>query len=549
MSGARYHNQIPRKQIESALKKHNGNTSAAAQDLNIGRTTLRDWIADDVKLTIYRNVLLEYKVNVKKKLQPKEKPVPLELAKPESGLKISKQKKLRFVVTCAQNNTDLHIPFVKALKHYCEVNKAQLIVIPIRYKNVTAYIQGEDYKPWWPTELKDHYLNDEYHLNDNLVILGDLKIQATATKPLSGISAIAKSKSAIIGHPQLSMVMVPTPLNELPRQLLTTGSCSVKNYSTSKAGHRAAFHHTFGASVVEIDGDVFFTRQINAEDDGSFYDLDKHYTQDGHTDGHRAAGLVCGDIHNDFLDPDVMKATWTAPDSIVAICRPEHQFLHDVLDFYSANHHHRDNIYVRYAKFNSGLGSVENELTRLAMTHNDLWSDEDTYYHYISSNHNDALTRWLQEADPKHDPENALIYHKLQVYMLENTRMTANGSHIPNPMEYFLKGRLVNADKTFFHSRDERVNLHGIDLSQHGDRGPNGRRGTITQFSQTGYKSVIAHGHSPGIEKGCYQVGTSSRLKLEYNQGYSSWFHTHCLIYPNGKRTLINIVNGEWRLK
>ena len=46
---------------------------------------------------------------------------------------------------------------------------------------------------------------------------------------------------------------------------------------------------------------------------------------------------------------------------------------------------------------------------------------------------------------------------------------------------------------------------------------------------------------------GVYQVGTSSRLKLEYNSGPSSWLHTHCCIYPNGKRTLITIIDGQWR--
>ena len=534
-----------RDKVKETLKKTSGNVSHAARLLKAKRTTLRDYIYQDKEL-------LKYCVSLRKVADKPAKvvQVPLELAKPDSNLKIEKKEKHRFVITCAQNNTDIHKEFIRSLKTYCTVNNAQLIVIPIRYKNVTAYVSGEDYQPYWPQELNEYYLNDELHLNDNLVILGDLKIQATAMQPLEGISALARNKSAIIGHPQVALKMIPTPLDELPRQLLTTGSCSIKNYSVSKAGQRAAFHHTIGAVVVEVDGDTFWTRQLTADEEtGAFYDLDGLYSGNVYHYGYRVSGLVCGDIHEKFLDENVVKATWTGPKSIAKVCRPKHQFFHDALDFYSANHHHRNNLYTNFAKHVSSSNSVESEIRSLANRHNLIWSDEDTYYHYISSNHNDALTRWLMEADPKADPENALFYYRLQVYMLENTRMTESGTKIPNPLEKVMRQFIKNNEFTYFHSRDERVNLHGIDLSQHGDRGPNGKKGTINQFSQTGYKAVIGHSHTPGIEKGAYQVGTSSKLKLEYNSGYSSWLHTHCLIYPNGTRTLINIINGKWRLE
>jgi hypothetical protein len=63
-----------------------------------------------------------------------------------------------------------------------------------------------------------------------------------------------------------------------------------------------------------------------------------------------------------------------------------------------------------------------------------------------------------------------------------------------------------------------------------------------------GVKSIIGHSHTPAIEEGCYQVGTSTKLSRGYTHGPSSWLNTHCLIYPNGKRTLINVIDGKWRL-
>ena len=87
------------------------------------------------------------------------------------------------------------------------------------------------------------------------------------------------------------------------------------------------------------------------------------------------------------------------------------------------------------------------------------------------------------------------------------------------------------------------------EVGYHGHFGPGGARGTLKAFTKIGAKSVIAHLHVPGIDKGAYQVGTTSKLKAEYVKGPHAWLHTHCVIYPNGKRSLINIIDGKWRLE
>lgn len=90
--------------------------------------------------------------------------------------------------------------------------------------------------------------------------------------------------------------------------------------------------------------------------------------------------------------------------------------------------------------------------------------------------------------------------------------------------------------------------LANIELSMHGDRGPNGARGSRMNLRRIGVKSIIGHSHSPGIEEGCYQVGTNTPLKQEYTRGPSSWLQSDCALYANGKRSLIHIIDGEWRL-
>jgi hypothetical protein len=77
--------------------------------------------------------------------------------------------------------------------------------------------------------------------------------------------------------------------------------------------------------------------------------------------------------------------------------------------------------------------------------------------------------------------------------------------------------------------------------------GTNGSRGSINQYAKIGAKTVIGHSHSPGIRHGAFQTGTSSTLRMDYTRGPSSWAHCHCVIYPNGKRQLIFVIDGYWR--
>ena len=106
---------------------------------------------------------------------------------------------------------------------------------------------------------------------------------------------------------------------------------------------------------------------------------------------------------------------------------------------------------------------------------------------------------------------------------------------------------LAVSENIRFLKRDESYMIADIEIGFHGDVGINGARGSISSFAKIGPKTVIGHSHSPGITEGAYQVGVSARKDLEYAIGPSSWLHTHCIIYPNGSRALINVINGEWR--
>jgi len=469
------------------------------------------------------------------------------LSKPPSvefSSKIPRSKK--YLITAAQNATPVFGPFLDALRNYARHISAELIVIPFRYRNPTSlWSEQNETNEWWDEQLSPHLYDGRFDLNKYLTILADIKVQPTAVSPLTGLESITGERSGVVGHPKVQLITIPTPHHKLPKIMVTTGAVTVLNYSDTKTGKKGEFHHTFGAAMVEVGRDIFHLRQIIACRDGSFNDLDKEATKDGVKRAPQAEALVMGDTHVDFIDPRVIAATFTAPDCMVKTIRPKNLVWHDLLDFYSRSHHHRGDPILAQIKHRSGLGDVRAEVER-ACSFIDIHAPGYTQNILVPSNHPEALARWIKESDWRNDPENAEFYLETALAVVRSARMSISGGASVDPFLYWAK-QLVKS-KLKFLSRDESCVLKGVEVGMHGDRGLNGARGNIRGFSKIGIRSTVAHGHSPGIYEGCYQVGTSTYLRLNYNSGPSSWLNTHCVHYGNGKRSLLNIINGTWRL-
>lgn len=468
-------------------------------------------------------------------------------------------KKKVYVITAAQNATPVHDGFLSSLLYYCTVRHAELMVIPYRYTNPTSiwteHNKENDY--WWET-VTPYLVHTKVRLHDGdengeggLQLLGQIKMRPTATTPLSGFDAFTGTDSAIFGHPKLQLKTVATPSKKLPKILTTTGSCTIENYTDSKTGHKGRFHHNISALIVEVDGDKFHMRHVHGEEDGSFYDLEYYYTPHGRNKYGRIAGLVPGDIHAEFVDPAVEAAMFLGPDSIAEVLNPEVVAYHDLEDFYRRNHHHRGNDIVAYGKHHYKKDNVEEGL-QLSADFVDRHTRPDTLNLIVRSNHDQAFERWLREADPKTDPENARFYYYMKFHQLSNVVQTNSGYSTINAFKFWCENPLdqkglQNLETTKFLGRDESFVVNGIEIGFHGDVGINGSRGSVQAFSKIGPKTIIGHSHSPGIVEGAYQVGVCAYLDLEYASGPSSWLHTQCIIYPNGSRALINVIDGEWR--
>src|SRR3990172_5670670 len=219
--------------------------------------------------------------------------------------RISSGEVKRFVITSAQNATPVWKPFLKSLLSFCVHQNAQLVVIPYRYKNPTSmWSKSAQHDDWWAKELHPYLYDRRIDLGPHLTLLADIKAQPTSTRPLQGFETMTGGKSAILGHPKLELLTVPTPQQSMAKILVSTGAVTKKNYIPSKAGKKAEFHHTFGACLVELDDSgIFFVRQINATRSGSFCDLDYEYHPIHPPLKNDIAALVMGDTHVDFADP------------------------------------------------------------------------------------------------------------------------------------------------------------------------------------------------------------------------------------------------------
>lgn len=443
-----------------------------------------------------------------------------------------------FVITSVQNNTEINEEFFDTLLNYCDRRGARLILSPTLYQK-NLYEDGT--LDWYVP--RKYLIEDKFSLNGLVNVLSSRIISPTADNPLSGLDGLSKGKTLIVPHGQLMMRSLPVQRDSYPVILHTTGTISHPNYKESKAGEKADFNHSYSALVIEFVKDVFHIRVLNCDDNNGFYDIDGYYRGNTFAPIDRVEALITGDEHVYVNCPDVSDATYFSDDSIVNILRPKVIVRHDVLDCFTVSHHHRRDNFLQYSKFINQRNMIEREL-QSTVEYIIETTPEDTETVIIPSNHHDHLKRWLNECDPKIEPWNAKIYHQLTYLMLEEIE-NKDDIYVPDPFKLYIEN--MELENVSFADRNQSFKIKDIELSNHGDIGANGARGSISQFSRFADKMVVAHSHSPGIMKGAYQVGCSTPKELEYTNGASSWMNTHCVIYPNGKRQLLNIIRGQWR--
>lgn len=435
-----------------------------------------------------------------------------------------------YLVTTAVNQAPLHRGFWASLNVAAEHLGAEIIVCAAVYRNPSAYKVKERGDDVYPVELHEHLTRKRRALGPNLTLFADVPCQPTASNPTSGMEVLCAGSSAILGHVKRQLQVVPTA-GRVPRCIWTTAAVTHPRYSKSRAGARAKEHHVLGALIVEVcSGGKFFVRNVTANRDGSFTDLDTRYSPSGVEAAPRALSVTLGDIHVGQEDPDALAAA----KSLVQAVRPENLVLHDVYDGQTRSHHRTS----KRDRFASRDGFVLSEVQAVGVALGDFagWHDDMATW-VIDSNHHDHLLRWLEEHDLDADPRNTPYYHELWASLY---RAYQNDGQWPNTLQRAVENEFGELPGVNWPSRTDPVSIGGCVHGLHGDVAAAGARGSLNGFVKMGCRVTAGHAHEPAIRDGFFRTGVTGKIDMDYAmRGPTTWLHAHVVLHADGRRQMI----------
>lgn len=459
----------------------------------------------------------------------------------------------RYVLTSAQNNTHVHeqlwLNLLALAGHY----DAELMVGTYSY-NKSAYgaksikrgakVDTED-RVWYDPQVVEHICDDTVQLAPRLVWCGELNILPTAMNPLGQLEAYNGRDSNLVPHAKFAMQAVAGLTGEGTKHNYSTGTVTLRNYIQKRIGLLGEQYHGYGALLVEVCGDgAWYVRQLQATETGVIRDLRLKVEGGVVTDGNPIEAISWGDVHVRVIDPTVRSLAW-GEGGMLDELRPSYQLMHDLIDFRSRNHHDSKNPQLGFQKWRDKAESVSAEVAEVR----DFLVDEAVRPWcrtvIVPSNHHEAMTRWLQEADWRTDPANAVFYHEAWLELLRHDDADIFKWAVERSQrneQDFLRLARVRWLET-----DEPLVLAGVEVGQHGHLGINGARGNHKAFVRLGRPATTGHEHSAGIHLWNWVSGTCTRMRIGYNRGPSSWSHSHTILYPEGTRTLITMWRGRWK--
>ncbi len=456
--------------------------------------------------------------------------------------KIKRYKK--FFITTAVTGCEVNEAALKSVESFCDKNKALLLVLPC---SDPAHNYTGRYQWSLSTDLpKGNIVFRDINLNSN-VFLSTIKLSAKQINPLTGLSRIGQRHGSFIyASPKQSLEYVANSAEKtIPRALMTTGAITKPDYNSSyymsdRTAYIANHDHLIGGIIVELEDDKFFHfRQVQIEPDtGTFYDLDKKYLSNGKVENSTADLVQLGDYHVGETDPLAKKVAKELCDLV----KPKFLTVEDFLNGHSHSHHDLGKCLTNAKKADTNSHSLEKELKDCQAEINDIlkWNFKTLVFKY--GNHEDFLYRWLNRGGYIDEPHNMKLGVRLSNAVLNEA--------FDNPFEYALTKLFPVNDlkRVKFLKVNDSFKVKGIENGAHGHLGPNGSRNPGLQGIEKSYGAAnVGHSHTAGIWRNVFRVGTTSYLKVSYNDGPSSWTQTHLIQHENGSRQLINCINGRFK--
>lgn len=469
----------------------------------------------------------------------------------------------RYLLTSIQNNTHIHPGFnnLLTLKDYYDNlpnSSCELLIGTFSYQ-MAAYgpkaVKRNSYRSaqvneslWYAKEAEDYIRDESIELAPGLVWCGEQNILPTNLHPLTGFEAYNGRKSNIVPHAKIAMQSVASMPSEGTKFNYSTGTVTQRNYIQKRAGILAEQEHNYGALLVEVDYDGnWWVRQIHIDQDHAIMDIGPKGSE-----GLRVqAGLVkeqpvteainWGDIHAAEMDAWVRKLCF-GQGGMLDTLRPSYQFMHDVFSMASRGHHEEYDFHRIYTKGIINQASVEAEVKKTAQLLEEASRD---FCHtvVVPSNHDRHLNRWLNEADFRRDPTNAKYFCLLQYKFLDAIDRQDDSFNI---LEWALRNTGATLDTVDFLQEDSSFIVLGIENGLHGDRGPNGSRGSTVNLAKLGRPVNKGHDHQAAIRGNVYSSGACS-MNFAYMSGPSSHSVSHIVTLKNGARQIITMWGNRFR--
>ena len=427
----------------------------------------------------------------------------------------------RFFITAACAGAEVKTSFLDSLQTIKKSTRGQIRILPMRSHAQPLQAQNPVYDSVLTPYIEKGFTASQVVFNSNLMAM-DLQLNPQMTNPLTGLKKIGRS-SIILAHPVSAMTTIANSNRGLPRTIHTTGVCTLPDYQINRAGLMAKQAHQIGGLSVELDGSAFHIRELFSDKNGSIVDLGRRYMPNGESAFEEALSVVLGDIHAGQHDEQAMSA-W---EKLIKLVKPKFIVLHDLFNGQSINPHMYKNMFAQLGR-NKYNDNLENELatTKRLLTRICNWLPSAKII-IVPSNHNDWIDRYLTQGYWVQDTVNYATAYRLVGHIL-NGHSALQKEIDPNGKCVWLK-------------RNEDLWLAGIQHSCHFDLGPNGAKAGPDNLEATYGYATGGHVHSPYTLRGIMAVGTSSLLRMGYNDGPSGWLHSSIVTHASQSKNCVGL--------
>lgn len=408
----------------------------------------------------------------------------------------------------------------------------------------------------WPAMIEPLVRRSRFDLHDQVQFAAEMNISPTASSPLTGLMKYIKSVTTVFPHPKREIESVPRHSWKQDVHMWTTGACSVPNYILQKAGLIALQAHTIGCVIVEIDHqDRVFLRNVDINPyTGEARDIELHVV-DGvvridkeYREANNLPGpvMAVGCLHVPNLNADHARGIFgigeqEAEDlALVDVVDPAYQIFHDLHDGESINHHEDHDPLALYSRHTRQRNHLDVELDAAASFLKATYRPT-TQTIVVNSNHDDFVRRWLLKPSQQIEIQNAKLWHRLNYLMRELIELGKR----PKPFELVMREKAPELNLEFI-GPDDPCEIYGTHFGYHGDKGPDGSRGSTAGLARMGVPIIKAHDHKMTWKDYVKSVGNLLGKAL-YATGPTSWTGSWSLVHCDGSTQMGNMVGSKWR--